>query len=128
MSDVNERQEALAKLFGMVNTEAMLVNQNGGEHTAVAQGGNILLNPVSRNEFLRAMAEAKTVKTGGKDVKENKNIEKFAERLIGGSLPSDGLPVPDQLSNAETLEVLKSIDITLKSILGLISAGKSDKV
>ena len=129
MSETNERQEMLAKLFGMVNAETQHINQNGGQGTAVAQGGNILMERVTRDEFLRGMLDAKRAETRGKNVEENKKIEMFAERLIGSKLPQEsqaGGAV--SIGSAEVLDVLKSIDATLKNILVLMSPKESGKV
>ena len=129
MSETNERQEMLAKLFGMVNAETQYINQNGGQGTAVAQGGNILMPKVTRDEFLRGMMEAKKAETRGKNADENRKIEKFAERLIGKKLSQDGQEFGvSAIGGAETLEVLKSIDATLKNIFTLMSSKESGKV
>lgn len=129
MSETNERQEMLAKLFGMVNAETQHINQNGGQGTAVAQGGNILMERVTRDEFLRGMMDAKKAETRGKNDAENKRIESFAEKLIGGKLPQEGPNFGvSAIGSAESLEVLKSIDSTLKNILVLISKTEPAKV
>jgi len=129
MSETNERQEMLAKLFGMVNAETQHINQNGGQGTAIAQGGNILMERVTRDEFLRGMMDAKKAETHGKNASENKKIESFAEKLIGKKLSQEdpGFGV-SMIGSAETLEVLKSIDATLKNILVLISKTEPAKV
>lgn len=118
------KQEALAKLFSMVNGDVTSVNQNDSNGTFAEE--KVALEPISKREFLMAMHNVDKYQTSGlgrESLSGNPIVApKPGEKIEPGFTANAGGPLGGSTASGDMMIVLQSIDSTLQSILQVLLA------